>query len=342
MDRCISWWKTIALILVMMCETAGCAEVHEQSVHAPAVLPWVDSTMTVFADGAGQVGSTASPSALDAAMDGSTGAAVAEATVDQKRKESEQGPESRKETRKKEIPDEDEAYDPFQTETERALVEDYDPWEPFNEVMFEFNRKFDQYLLKPVAKAYNFILPDAVQLGVANFFHNVRFVPRLMNNLFQAKFQGAGIEMSRFLINSTIGVGGFFDPAKNLFDLETPDEDAGQTLGVYGVGPGPYLVLPLQPPYTLRDFFGFIVDLALDPINWLVFPVIEIEGVPSAVAHKNRDTSTIAQFGTRAGAILNDRAINLDVFQGVEESTLDMYGAVRNGYLQRRAKQIRE
>ncbi|MEK6804082.1 MAG: VacJ family lipoprotein [Nitrospirota bacterium] len=239
-------------------------------------------------------------------------------------------------------PDRDEYDDPFARLDGTTISEDDDPWEPFNSVMFEFNRNVDRYALKPLAQAYNFVLPDAVQVGIGNFFHNVRFVPRFLNNVFQAKAGGAGIEMGRFLINSTVGIGGFFDPAKHWWQLDTPDEDAGQTLAVYGVKPGPYLVLPFLPPLTLRDGVGYVADLALDPINWLVFPSIEVNHIPSIVAHQNRATSSIAQFGTRVGMMTNDRSLNLEKFQGVEEATLDLYAAVRNAYWQKRAKAVRE
>lgn len=238
----------------------------------------------------------------------------------------------------------DEPYDPFAKQGEALSEEgeDHDPLEPFNAAIFEFNYRLDKYVLKPVAKGYNFVMPDIVQRGISNFFHNVRFVPRLFNNLFQAKLKGAGLEMGRFLINSTVGLGGFFDVARNHFGLETPDEDAGQTLGAYGVKPGPYLVVPFLGSFTVRDGIGYLIDLGLDPINWLVFPVIEVEGVPSLIAHKNRDTSTIAQLGTRAGFIINERSLNLETFEGAEEATLDLYSAVRNAYLQKRARAIRE
>lgn len=239
-------------------------------------------------------------------------------------------------------PGRDEYDDPFSEPGETTSAEDNDPWEPFNSAMFEFNRKVDQYALKPVAQAYNFVLPDAVQVGIDNFFRNVRFVPRLLNNVFQAKAKGAGIEMGRFLINSTVGIAGFFDPAKQWWHLDTPDEDAGQTLAVYGVHPGPYLLLPFLPPLTLRDGIGYVLDLALDPVNWLVFPIIEVNHIPSIVAHKNRATSSIAQFGTRVGMITNDRSLHLEKFQGVEAATLDLYAAVRNAYWQKRAKAVRE
>ncbi len=226
----------------------------------------------------------------------------------------------------------DEFSDPFAQPGELSAEEEHDPWEPFNTVMFEFNRKIDKYALKPVAQVYDFVLPDTVQVGVGHFFHNVRFVPRLLNNLFQAKAKGAGIELGRFMINSTVGVGGFFDPAKQWWGLDTPDEDSGQTLGFYGMKQGPYLVLPFLPPLTLRDGLGYVADRALDPVTWLVF----------AVSPGSQTTYTIGQFGARVGDTVNERSLNLDTFQGVEDTTIDLYAAVRNAYLQKRAKAVRE
>lgn len=234
----------------------------------------------------------------------------------------------------------DEPFDPF-AKSDEGMVEEYDPWEPFNTSMFEFNRQLDRFVLKPVATGYNFIVPDLVQVGISNIFYNLRFAPRLFNNIFQGKARGAGIEVGRFLVNSTVGVAGFFDVAKK-FDLVTPEEDLGQTLGFYGVKPGPFLVLPFLPPFTLRDLTGYIGDIFLNPINWLVAPIIEVEGVPSAIAHKNRTTITFVQIGTRAGEIINERSRNLETFQGVEEATLDLYSAVRNAYLQKRMREIKE
>ncbi|MEO6202796.1 MAG: VacJ family lipoprotein, partial [Nitrospirales bacterium] len=169
---------------------------------------------------------------------------------------------------------ETEFFDPFD-ESDHAQVKDYDPLEPVNSAVFEFNYRLDKYVVKPAAKVYNFFIPPDVQQSFSNVFQNIRFVPRLFNNLFQAKFQGAGIELSRFLINSTLGVGGLFDPAKIMFELETPQEDMGQTLGSYGVGPGPFLMIPFLGPFTLRDGIGVIGDSFLDPFNWLVLPFIE-------------------------------------------------------------------
>ncbi|HKO31831.1 MAG TPA: VacJ family lipoprotein, partial [Nitrospiraceae bacterium] len=234
----------------------------------------------------------------------------------------------------------DDPHDPF-ARADEGSDEEYDPLESMNTSIFEFNRQMDRFILKPVAKGYNFITPDQVQVGVSNFFYNVRFAPRFLNNIFQGKVKGAGIELGRFLVNSTVGVAGFFDVAKKI-DLVTPEEDLGQTLGFYGVKPGPYLVVPFFPPFTVRDLVGYVGDIFLNPINWLVVPIIEVDGVPSAIAHKNRTTTSIIQIGSRAGEIINERSRNLEKFQGVEEATLDLYTAVRNAYLQKRAQSIRE
>ena len=202
------------------------------------------------------------------------------------------------------------------------VEEEYDPWEPFNENMFEFNRKLDRYVLKPVAKGYNVVMPEPFQVVIANGFDNIRFVPRLVNSLLQAKWGGAGRELSRFLINSTLGIGGLFDAAK-YWGIEKSREDFGQTLAVWGSGPGPYLILPFLEPMTVRDGIGKAVDGALDPLAY-VLPFIW------------------DRLGMKVGDTVNDRSLNLELFQGFEESVIDMYSAVRHGYLRRREQLIKE
>ena len=234
----------------------------------------------------------------------------------------------------------EEPFDPFAQPGEAGLDE-YDPWEPLNTRVFEFNRQVDRWVLKPVAKAYNFIVPNPLQIGVSNFFYNLRVTPRFVNNIFQGKVKGAGIEVGRFLVNTTVGIAGFIDVAERL-DLKTPEEDTGQTLGFYGVKPGPYLVVPLMQPFTVRDLAGYVADIFLNPINWLVLPIIEVSSIPSAIPHKNRLTSSLIQFSGRVTEIVNDRSLNLEKYQGVEEATLDLYTAVRNAYLQKRARAIQE
>jgi phospholipid-binding lipoprotein MlaA len=199
----------------------------------------------------------------------------------------------------------------------------FDPWEPFNERMFNFNVKLDRYVLKPVARVYKAIMLEPFQVMISNGFDNIRIVPRFVNNLLQGKFGGAGREMSRFLINSTAGIGGLFDPAKDYWGIRPSSEDFGQTLGVWGAGPGPYLVLPVLPPMTVRDGIGMGVDTLIDPLGYFVswFP---------------------ARFAMRVGDTVNDRALNYDLFQGVEETTIDLYSSVRHFYLKRREQQIKE
>jgi phospholipid-binding lipoprotein MlaA len=198
-----------------------------------------------------------------------------------------------------------------------------DPWEGFNEKMFWFNREvLDRYILKPVATAWDFVFPDPVQRGVHNFFDNLAVVRRVVNNTLQLKLTGAGTELTRFTINSTIGLVGFFDVAKDAFGIEQRDEDTGQTFGVWGMGPGPYLVLPLLPPLTVRDGIGYAFDIAMTPYIYFI--------------------PWYANFGGTATNIVNERSLNLDRFERVAESTVDLYGAVRNAYLQRRAAAIKQ
>jgi phospholipid-binding lipoprotein MlaA len=203
-----------------------------------------------------------------------------------------------------------------------AVDEEYDPWERFNEKTFEFNRRLDRYILKPVATAYNVVVPDRVQVMIANGFDNIQFVPRMMNSLLQGKFDGAVREFGRFVFNSTIGIGGLFDVAK-MEGIEKSREDFGQTLGFYGVGAGPYIIVPFLEPLTVRDGIGKAVDGAMDPMSYFV-PFFY-----TRLILKVEET-------------VNDRSLNLELFQGFEESVIDMYSAVRHGYLKRREKLIRE
>ena len=211
---------------------------------------------------------------------------------------------------------------PSAVAADAAVDEEYDPWEKFNEKTFEFNRRLDRYVLKPVATAYNVVVPDRVQVMISNGFDNIAFVPRMMNSLFQGKFDGAVREFGRFVFNSTIGIGGLFDVAK-MEGIEKSREDFGQTLGFYGVGPGPYVIVPFLEPLTVRDGIGKAVDGAMDPMSYFV-PFF------------------YTRLLLKVEEIVNDRSLNLELFQGFEESVIDMYSAVRHGYLKRREKLIRE
>lgn len=205
---------------------------------------------------------------------------------------------------------------PPSLEDETASLEDYDPWQPFNEAMFSFNHAvLDRWLMKPVATGWGKVAPAAARRSVARLFDNLEMPRKVVNNLLQVRPVGAGRELARFVVNSTVGVAGLFDVATRLH-IAPSNADAGQTLALYGAGPGPYLVLPTFPPLTLRDAIGRGIDGALDPVGY-VLPF----------------------FAGRAKAFasaVNERSLNLRLFADVEDSVIDLYSAARNGYLQRR------
>lgn len=207
---------------------------------------------------------------------------------------------------------------------DEMVPEDYDPWEPYNERMFTFNYNIDRYVLKPAANVYRHVIPEPFQVMISNGFDNVRYPARLVNHVLQGRFWGAFIETSRFVINSTLGFGGLFNPASDYFGIPKSRADFGQTLARWGVGAGPYFVPPFLPPATVRDFIGRLADSAINPIAWFL-----IDFWPEGLA-------------IGVGEMLNERAVNYEIFAGVEETTLDLYTAVRDGYLRRRELQLRQ
>ena len=199
-------------------------------------------------------------------------------------------------------------------------------FEPFNEKMFAFNIWMDEHLMRPVARSYAAVVPEPARLGVRRFFDNIGVVPRFANSLFQLKFDGAAREAGRFAINTTIGGLGFFDVAESTFGLRKSEEDFGQTLGRYGVGPGPYLVLPFFGPSTLRDAVGQVADGAMNPTQYVL---------------PNTETAAIGS-GTTLTNVVNERSLNLEFFESVDRFSLDLYSAVQDFYLQNRERQIAE
>lgn len=198
---------------------------------------------------------------------------------------------------------------------------DWDPWQPFNEWTFSFNhRVLDRFLVKPLAQAWDLVMPDPVQRGLANMFENLEMPRRTINHMLQARPRRAGDEIARFLLNTTAGIGGFFDVAKRL-GIEGSYADSGQTLGVWGVGPGPFLVLPLLPPMTVRDGIGRGIDGAMDPVGYIAIPLAV--AVPITVVQQ-----------------VNERSLHLAAFENIEDAVIDLYSAVRNAYLQRRRVSI--
>lgn len=144
----------------------------------------------------------------------------------------------------------------------KYMIDAYDPWEGFNRQMYIFNYHFDKYVFLPVVKGYAFITPNYVEDRITSFFKNLGELKNFTNSLFQLKFKETGTTLGRFIANSTIGIGGLYDPATH-FGWQRVNEDFGQTLGHYGSGPGPYLVLPIFGPSSLRDASGLLLDSAV-------------------------------------------------------------------------------
>jgi phospholipid-binding lipoprotein MlaA len=189
-----------------------------------------------------------------------------------------------------------------------------DPWERFNRASFKFNDSLDRAILRPVAKGYVKVTPRVVRTGISNALSNLETVTTIVNDALQGKMKQAGRDSARFLMNSTLGLGGLFDPA-SAAGLENNDEDFGQTLGKWGVKSGPYLMLPVLGPSTLRDTFARVPDQLTDPVNYL------------------EDDST--RYIIRAFDILDLRADLLSLDEQLARS-YDRYAFVRNAYLQRR------
>jgi phospholipid-binding lipoprotein MlaA len=194
-----------------------------------------------------------------------------------------------------------------------------DPYEGFNRSMFAVNEAIDKYAAKPVAQAYDNVVPLPVKAGVGNFFGNVGDLWIGANSALQGKFGDAGIDFGRLLINSTVGIFGLFDVASEL-GLDKHEEDFGQTLAVWGVGSGGYLFWPVIGPRNVRDTAGFGVDSYIDPV-W------RIGAVPV------RNSAVVLRF-------VDVRASLLPADKVVEEAALDKYAYIRDAYLQRRRNQI--
>lgn len=217
----------------------------------------------------------------------------------------------------------DDFEDDFEDEDAADDIAIADPLEPFNRAMFAFNDKFYFYFLKPVARGYR-VVPVPVRRSVARFFTNVQAPMRIANNFLQLKMKNTGTELLRFGINTTIGLLGFFDPARAYWGLRRKDEDFGQTLGHYGIGPGFYLVLPFYGSYTLRDGTGLLVDtLYLDPI------------------YRYIDNLWI-RLTVRGYNMVNSLSLDRDTYEALKRDALDPYAFVKNAYIQHRAAQIRE
>lgn len=204
-------------------------------------------------------------------------------------------------------------------ETDAVELAESDPIEPFNRGIFWFNDRLDVFLFEPLGKGWKLITPKAARDALERLFTNLRFPVRLVGSLLQGELVNAGEETGRFVVNSTVGIVGLFDPA-TAWGLELHDEDFGQALGHWGTPPGPYLVLPIFGPSNARDALGQVVDLGL-------------QSGPSLAS---------AAAGTALSAVdlVNSRALVLEEIRQAKQASLDFYVFVRNAYVQLRRMQV--
>jgi phospholipid-binding lipoprotein MlaA len=236
--------------------------------------------------------------------------------------------------------DEDGFDDEFENEFAASEQEIFDPLSGYNRVMTGFNDSFYIFVLDPVARGYRWFLPGMARRGVKNFFHNLLFPLRFVNNALQLKATNAGEEFLRFSINSTIGILGFWDPAKEWFGLEAHEEDFGQTLGYYGVGGGFHVVLPLLGPSNLRDMFSLYPDLQMDPVNYVEnrpynFP--KKEGEYLGVSRQ-----TLQAINMKLLETVNTESLRVGQYENLKKDAIELYPFLRDVYEQNRAKLIRK
>jgi len=213
-------------------------------------------------------------------------------------------------------------YDLLEEEFAEQMVEVADPLEGLNRIMFGINDILYFWVAKPVTQIYKGVVPEPVRISVDNFFHNLTTPIRFVNCHLQGKVDSADIELKRFLINTTSGILGFGDPARDKMGLEPVEEDLGQTLAVHGFGNGFYMVLPLLGPSTLRDTVGFVGDQFLNPVRYVE---------PWEVS--------IGISGTKA---INEGSFHIGEYETFKSSAIDPYVAMRQAYIQYRTKQIKE
>lgn len=196
-----------------------------------------------------------------------------------------------------------------------------DPLEGMNRGIFWFNDKLDRYFLEPIAVGWDFVLPEPLETGLGNAFSNARFPIRFVNDLLQAKPVSALEDLGLFLLNSTLGIGGLVDAGARV-GLESDDEDFGQTLGVWGLPPGPYLVLPLAGPSSIRDTAGLAVDGGMQVYPWFA--------------------PFIANTVINVTRVVNTRALLLEEVREFRAQCFDCYASARDAYLSFRENQVRD
>ena len=203
-------------------------------------------------------------------------------------------------------------------------------FEKTSRAIFKFNVVFDNHILEPIAKGYN-KLPEPVKNGTSNFTSNIATLLSIPNHIFQGNIKEAGDATASFLINTTVGIIGFANPAEKL-GLNAQKEDVGQTLGSYGIGPGCYFVLPILGPTTARDSLGLIADTMIDPFAHITWREKELFGA------SGNQLDYVAVKGTTA---VDFRADNVTNFDSLEKNSIDLYASYKSLYLQNRENKIK-
>jgi phospholipid-binding lipoprotein MlaA len=196
-----------------------------------------------------------------------------------------------------------------------------DPLQGLNRVIFAFNDVVYMYGWRPLKIVYR-VVPEPIRDSVSSFFSNLSTPVRFANSVLQLKLDDAGREAGRFLINSTMGIGGLFDPAGEVFDIARKSEDFGQTLGVWGLGAGPYVVLPILGPSSLRDAPARWVDTWFDPAWYLL----------------GQESGYYA--AESAGVAFNDLSLDADTYEEIRDTQVDPYLFIRDAYIQNRAARV--
>lgn len=215
------------------------------------------------------------------------------------------------------------------SETEYATEENQqikDSFPTFNRAIFFFNDKAYYYFFKPIHTGYKSVVPEKARISINDFFTNIRIPGRFLNCLFQGKFKSAGTEMGRFVINSTIGVGGFWDPSIKLFNFKKEERDFGQTLGKCKMMPGTYIIWPFIGPSNVRDTFGLIGDTAFNPSSWVSFLFL----------------TPIESVGTYSGETVNNGSNKGDTYEKITKLAIDPYIALQDAYTKNREKKMVE
>ncbi len=215
-----------------------------------------------------------------------------------------------------------------------ATKENPDPWEPMNRGIFAFNETLDKYAIEPVAKGWDFVLPEIVQTGIGNFFDNLNMPIVFANDVLQAKPGAAFFDLVRLVYNTTFGLAGLIDIA-TMVEIPRNDEDFGQTLGYWGLSSGPYLVLPIFGPSTVRDGTGLLVDSAARSFGYITPFWSGVVGLSGA-------ETTGATIGTTAIELINLRARFLEEIASSRADAFDYYVFVRNAYLQNRRAKVND